>query len=358
VAHDLNNLLTPILGYSEILMHSLKSDEVKKLQVGQIFKAGSKAKNLVRQLLAFSRKQELEYNPVNLNTVVLGFEKLLKRTIREDIEIQIIESEIPPVILADPGQIEQVVLNLAVNAQDAMTDGGVLTIKISIQETGESFNTINPGKYVILSVSDTGCGMDEETEKHIYEPFFSTKGDFGIGLGLATVHGIVHQHEGEILVKSESGKGTMFNVYFPYCAESPEGEVEKKGLESSYRGCETILIAEDNKEVRDLTETVLKSLGYTVLVAENGLKALSILADYSSEVHLLLTDVIMPEMNGKDLYLKARLLHKRIQVIYMSGYSDNAIVHHNLMDREMPYIQKPYLNVDLARKIREILKGS
>lgn len=359
VAHDLNNLLTPILGYSEILMNKL-IDEEKKKQVGQIFEAGSKAKDLVQQLLAFSRKQELEYKPLDLNKVISRFEKLLKRTIREDIIIEIHESGIPPIVMADPGQIEQVILNLSVNAQDAMADGGILTIDLSVSDlyrTPEySTGFLGSGRYVVLSITDTGSGMDENVRDKIFEPFFSTKGEFGIGLGLATVYGIVNQHKGDISVHSEIGKGTTFKVYLPYSREEINEQKQQKQVRSDRGGAETILVAEDNAQVMELTETILKGLGYKVLSAENGLKALDILSSYNKPVHMLLTDVIMPEINGRELYDKAIKIHENLKVLFMSGYADKAIAHHHIIDSGSQFIQKPFSTVHLAKKIREVLE--
>ena len=360
VAHDLNNLLTPILGYSEILINKLEKDESKKRQVHQIYKAGTKAKDLVHQLLAFSRKQELEYKPLNLNDVVSGFQELLRRTIREDITIDYIESEMLPIVLADQGQIEQVILNLSVNAQDSMVNGGTLTIELSVIDLDNvpenKYHNIKPGQYVLLAISDVGCGIDLETQKHIFEPFFSTKGEFGIGLGLATVYGIVNQHHGDILVYSEPKKGTTFKVYLPLSNEKPNEDVSKTTINADNKGTETILVAEDNAQVMVLTETILKSLGYKVLVAENGSKALDILNDYDEPVHLLLSDVIMPKINGRELYDRAMLIHDELKVLYMSGYADNAIAHHHVIEKGSNFIQKPFSAASLAKKIREVLE--
>jgi len=359
VAHDLNNLLTPILGYSEILISNLRDDESKSRQASQIHHAGTKAKDLVQQLLAFSRKQELEYKPLNLNLVTRSFEKLLRRTIRENIIIEICDSEIKPIVMADPGQIEQVIMNLSVNAQDAMVDGGTLTIELSVVEmenTPENkYHNIHKGTYALLSVSDTGDGIDEEIQKEIFEPFFSTKGEFGIGLGLATVYGIVNQHKGDILVYSEPGIGTSFKVYLPISEQVVEEKRKLQNLSPDFGGTETILVVEDNEQVKELTETILTSLGYTVLTADNGSDALDILLDYTSPVHLLLTDVIMPGINGKELYEKSLLLFKDLKVLFMSGYADNAIARHNVIDAEANFIQKPFSTNGLAKKIREIL---
>ncbi|MBI9097625.1 MAG: response regulator [Spirochaetaceae bacterium] len=350
VAHDLNNLLTPILGYSEILLNKM-TDEPQTSHVRQIFKAGSKAKDLVQQLLAFSRKQNLDYKPLDLNKIIRNFEKLIERTIREDIVIEINESPIPPVIMADPGQIEQVVLNLSVNAQDAMADGGVLTIEISVVEMDDP----DSGTYALLAISDTGCGMDREVQNKIFEPFFSTKGDFGIGLGLATVYGIVNQHKGMIHVYSELDRGTTFKIYLPISKETISETKRKREIKINKKGSETILVAEDNEQVKDLTVAIIKSLGYKVLSADNGSEALSILSEYDEPVHLLLTDVIMPGINGKDLFSRAKLIHKDLKVLFMSGYAATAIAHHNVIETGAQFIQKPFSTGSLAQKIREVL---
>lgn len=357
VAHDLNNLLTPILGYSEMLMNKVNDEGVKR-QIEQIFKAGGKARDLVQQLLAFSRKQELEYKPLDLNKIVTGFQALLKRTIREDISIEIVESAKRPVVMADPGQIEQVLLNLCVNGQDAMPDGGVLTIELAIVDMDErsvrKYNNIEQGSYVLLAVSDTGLGMEKSVKEKIFEPFFSTKGEFGIGLGLATVFGIVNQHNGDILVYSEPGRGSTFKVYLPLCPEILP-IVRPVGESIGRRGSETILVAEDNSQVKDLTETILRDLGYKVLGCGNGEETLELLGKLDEQVDLLLTDVIMPDYNGRELYEKACDIQENLKVLYMSGYADKAITHHNILDKGSLFIQKPFSMGSLAKKIREVL---
>ncbi len=361
VAHDLNNLLTPILGYSEILMLRLSDDKKKQGQVRQIHKAGIKAKDLVKQLLAFSRNQELEYKPLDLNGVVSGFLNLLRRTIRENVAIEFSGSDRPPVILADQGKIEQVIMNLAVNGQDAMPDGGTIRISISLVEREELPVEIRreaeKEHFALLTVSDEGCGMDEETQKHIFEPFFSTKGEFGNGLGLATVYGIVSQHHGRILVRSRSDEGSTFEVYLPLSDESQISAASPASPEKSIRGRETILVAEDNTQVMELTRTILEDLGYEVMSADNGLTALDMLNSGRDQIDLLLSDVIMPEMNGKELFDRARQVHPGLKVLYMSGYTDNNIVSLREIEKEPNFIQKPFSATDLAHKIRQILDG-
>ncbi|MCP4579070.1 MAG: PAS domain S-box protein [Deltaproteobacteria bacterium] len=359
VAHDMNNLLTPILGYSEMLMGQFGPDDRRKRSVDQILRAGYRSRDLVRQLLAFSRKQTLEYRPLNLNKAIEKFEKLLRRTIREDIEIEIIPAPGIGIVKADVGQIEQVVMNLSVNAQDAMSDGGRLTLKTTMVEIGEDDAAVHPGtqtgRYVMLSVNDTGGGMDEETLEHIFEPFFSTKGEEGTGLGLATVYGIIQQHNGNIRVHTEPGEGTTFEVYLP---ATEEVHVEKKGKEKSneeLHGSETILLVEDSRSVRELCHTALEQQGYTVLAAENGAEALARLISHDGPVHLLLTDVIMPGMNGKELFTKASEKRPDLRVLYMSGYTGNVISRHGVLDEGVQFIQKPFTFHGLATRVREVL---
>ncbi|MEJ2040707.1 MAG: PAS domain-containing protein, partial [Desulfosarcinaceae bacterium] len=361
VAHDLNNLLTPILGYGELLMDVFDPDDTQREMASEILRAGKRARELVGQLLAFSRKQTLEYKTLNMNHVVRGLERLLRRTIRENIKIEIIPSDTPPTIRADVGQIEQVVLNLSVNAQDAMPNGGNLTIESGIvmhdQQYVENHYETETGNFVMLAISDSGCGMDDSTREKIFEPFFSTKGELGTGLGLATVYGIVKQHGGNIFVYSELGKGTTFKIYLPYYeGEQVEEIPATKGIRE-LRGSETILLAEDNAHVRRLAQTVLQNHGYKVIAAENGTKALEALASYDGPVHLLLTDVIMPGINGRDLYYKAVEKRPGMKVIYLSGYTDNVIAHHGILDEGIQFIQKPFSTKALTTKIREVLDG-
>jgi len=358
VAHDLNNLLSPVLGYSELLVSQFE-DEKSKQQVRQIYKAGSKAKKLVQQLLAFSKKQKLEYKPVNLNELFGEFKNLLRRTIREDITIILNESNTPPIVMADPVQIEQVLMNLSINAQDAMEDGGDLTIELSLVDLDNTpetkYHNIAPGKWVQLAVSDVGCGMEKEIQNQIFDPFFTTKGELGTGLGLSTVHGIVNQHQGDIIVYSEAGEGTTFKVYLPYCEEPVTQNRANPLVKPDLNGSGTILVAEDNELVLELTVTILEELGYDVLPAENGMAALEILNNHEDPIHLLLSDVIMPELNGPDLYDRALLIHQDLKVLFMSGYADNAIEHHQLAGRNADFIQKPFSMGVLAKKIRHIL---
>lgn len=360
VSHDLNNLLSPIIGYGEMLLNDLDPGDARREFVDQILRAGLRARDLVRQLLAFSRKQTLEYKPVDMNKAVTGFEKLLRRTIREDIEIEIIPSPDIGTVMADINQIEQVILNLVVNASDAMPEGGCLTIETASANLDEDYAAkhqgVRPGAYVMLAVSDTGCGMDDETREHAFEPFFSTKGEQGTGLGLATVYGIVKQHGGNIWVYSELDKGTTFKIYLPVSEEARVEEKTCDKIATDLKGSETILLVEDDEQVRDLARAILRRQGYTVLVAENGLKALTVLASHDDPVQLLLTDVVMPEMNGKELFIKAAEKYPGLKVLYMSGYTANVIAHRGALEEGIAFIQKPFTVQALTAKVREVLE--
>lgn len=359
VAHDLNNLLTPILGYGEMLLGDFSSEDSRRQSIEQIVRAGYLTRNLVHQLLAFSRKQTLKYQSLNLNRTIEGFRNLLRRTIREDIEINIVPMPGIRTIEADIGQIEQVLMNLSVNAQDAMADGGRLTIETTMVEIQGKDTVAHPGiqkgRYVMLLVSDTGCGMDEQTQKLIFEPFFSTKGDQGTGLGLATVYGIVKQHGGSIQVCSQPGNGTTFEIYLPVSEEAHFHESGRGKPAKNLRGCETIVLVEDNEQVRDLGHVILTRQGYTVLLAENAAGALTSLASHDGPVHLLLTDVIMPGMNGKELFSRAAETRPDLKVLYMSGYSDNVIAQHGILDEGVQFLQKPFTGHGLVTKVQEVL---
>ena len=327
--------------------------------MGEILKAGFRARDLVRQLLAFSRKQTLEYRVVDMNEALTGFDKLLRRTIREDIKIEIIPSTDIRAVMADIGQIEQVIMNLAVNAQDAMPEGGRLTIETATVDLDEEYAAthpgVKPGAYVMLAISDTGCGMDDKTRGQVFEPFFSTKGKLGTGLGLSTVYGIIKQHGGNVWIYSEPGMGTTIKVYLPVSGEAHVEEETSEKTAADPKGFETILLVEDDKLVRDLAHSILKRQGYTVLVAEDGPEALTVLEAHDDPVDLLLTDVVMPEMNGRDLFDKVAEKHPDTKVLYMSGYTDNVIAHRGVLDEGTAFIQKPFNVQALAAKVREVL---
>ncbi len=359
VAHDLNNLLSPIIGFSELLMEDIPEEDNRRESVEEIINAGLMARDLVQQLLAFSRKQTLEYAPLDLNKAIRDFEKLLRRTIREDISLYFKLGDGIRQIMADISQIEQVVMNLAVNAADAMPDGGNMIIETAEVTLDDEYSAdhpeTKPGDYIMLSVSDSGSGMDEDVRRHIFEPFYSTKGKLGTGLGMATVYGIVKQHEGSIWVYSEPGIGTTIKVYLPVTDIST---AEKDSTESSGKrteGSETILLVEDNDTVRKLAYTILKKYGYSVLSATGSQEALSISSAHDGVVDLLLTDVVMPGINGKELYGKIRENRPGLKVLFMSGYTDNVIAHRGILDDDIQFIQKPFTVSSLISKVKETL---
>jgi signal transduction histidine kinase len=360
VAHDLNNMLLAILGYSEMLLADPKLDTKYKKQIELMHQAGLRSRDLVRQLLAFSRKQTLEMEGLDVNRVLSVFQKLLQKTIRENIEIEYELSSYLPSVQADRNQLEQVILNLAVNAQDAMPEGGTLTIETKLAYLDERYAArhleVVPGRYVQLMVSDTGQGMDKKIQEHIFEPFFTTKklGE-GTGLGLSTVYGIVKQHRGDIWVYSEPGRGTTFKIYLPVSEgiqqwSRPSSLEKKRGI----RGQETVFVVEDNDMVRDLTVSFLKDQGYNVLCAANGSQCLDLLRTHKGPIDLLLTDVIIPDMNGKVLYEQVAKSFPESKVLYMSGYTENVICHHGVLDDGVAFLQKPFSIHDLYVKVREV----
>ncbi len=362
VAHDLNNLLSPILGYGELLLLEKSDANRRRESVEQILKAGRRARDLVRQLLAFSRRQTLHFRSLDLNFLLKNFEKLLRRTIREDVAIRTLPSESLPFIKGDMGQLEQVLMNLAVNAQDAMPDGGTLTIETDRVELDETYASehdgVTPGPYVRLTVSDTGTGMDRTTLRQLFEPFFTTK-EFheGTGLGLSTVYGIVKQHGGNVWAYSEPGMGATFKVYLPVSTESPPEEKSSLGSEPK-GGSETILLVEDNEEVRELAFAILQRSGYALLVAKSGQEALSLLEHHDGPLHLILTDVVMPGMNGRQLFDQASALYPRTKALYMSGYTRDVIAHRGVIDAGINFIQKPFSVKLLTTSVREALDST
>ncbi len=359
VAHDLNNLLTPVLGYSEMLLDEFRKGDERREFVQHVVTAGSRMRDLVRQLLAFSRKQVLQVKPLDINLVIEGIEKLLLRTIPEDItfEKNLFAGGCP--VMADISQVEQIVMNLAVNAADAMPEGGTLIIETALCDVTEEYADLHlgldPGRYVLLSLSDTGCGMDKEIQEHIFEPFFTTKGEQGTGLGLATIYGIVKQHGGYTLVYSEPGIGTTFKIYLPAVETRTLNNNQEEQKQPAPGGTETILLVEDNKQVRIMALRILERAGYNVLAAGAGEEAVEMLKSHEGTVELLLTDVVMPGMNGKELYQKVMQLHPNVKVLYMSGYTNNVIAQRGVLDDGVQFIQKPFSISGLSGKVRTLL---
>ena len=361
IAHDFNNLLTVIKGYDQISLMELKEGDPLRRNIEGIGAAANRAADLTRQLLAFSRRQIMEFKIVDLNRVVKDLNKMLQRILSEHIELVSSFSEDLGRIKADQGQIEQVVMNLIVNARDAMPNGGKLTIETANVELDEAYArmhvAVKPGNYVLLSVSDTGVGMAPEARERIFDPFFTTKETGkGTGLGLSTVYGIVKQSGGNIWVYSELGKGSTFKIYLPR-VEEPLTERPARPLlkEELPRGNETILVVEDEKEVRNLAARILEKQGFRVLEASQGEEALSLCGKYKEPIHLLLTDVVMPKMGGRDAAKRCRQLHPETKVLYMSGYTDNAIAHYGVLDEGIEYLQKPFTVEALLRKVRDTL---
>jgi two-component system, cell cycle sensor histidine kinase and response regulator CckA len=360
VAHDFNNLLTGINGFTEISLNRLAKDDPMRDLLELVRRAGVRAAELTQQLLAFGRKQILTLKRIDLNALVLRAEAMLRRLIREDVELITVPGPGVGLIKGDPGQIEQIIVNLVVNARDAMPDGGKLTIATRAAHLGESDREarpeVRPGRYACLEVTDTGCGMDEATQAHLFEPFFTTKGvGKGTGLGLATVYGIVKQGEGQIYVASAPGHGTTFKVYFPSAEEQVPDLLPSPEQSSPSGGRETILLVEDEEDVRQVTQLVLRDYGYTILTACNGSEALRLAEQHQGPIHLLLTDLIMPQMNGRQLAERLTALRPSTKVFYLSGHTDDTVVRHGVLEGSTPFMQKPYLIEELARKVREVL---
>ncbi len=359
VAHDFNNILSTILGYSDLSLMNLPDGHPARQNLLIIRDAGEKAAALTHQLLAFSRKQVLEMKAVNLNTIVERMAKMLSRVIGEDVVLRLNTKSPTRNIMADVGQIEQVLMNLAVNARDAMPSGGRLIIETSDIELGGEYikkhEIVKEGPYVMLAVSDAGEGMSKTVMERIFDPFFTTKEvGKGTGLGLATVYGIVKQHNGYIFVYSESGKGTTFKIYLPATHEESSGtHTAKSGTMPG--GAETVLVADDEPDIRSLVLDVLRPLGYQVLVAASGEEALTLSDAYKGPIDLLLTDVVMPGLDGKKMAEELCSRRQGVKVIFMSGYTDDAIAHHGILDSGVVLIQKPLTPGSLATKIREVL---
>ena len=359
VAHDFNNILTAIIGYAHFLKMGIKEDDPLRSDVEHILVATERAENLTRSLLAFSRKQVINPRPVNLNEIIRNVQKLLFRVIGEDIELRTILTDKDITLIADPGQIEQVFMNLVTNARDAMPNGGLLTIETDVMEMGEEHIMTHgygqPGIYALVSVTDTGMGMDEATKAKIFDPFFTTKEPGkGTGLGLSMAYGIIKQHNGYINVYSEIEKGTCFKIYLPLIKAEAE-ELKRKLNHAPERGTETLLLAEDDTEVRSFTKTLLERFGYTVIEAVDGDDAIVKFRENKDRIKLLLLDVIMPRKNGKEVLENIRQIKTDARALFLSGYTADIIHRKGIIEEELDFILKPISPNELLRKVREIL---
>jgi two-component system cell cycle sensor histidine kinase/response regulator CckA len=363
VAHDFNNLLTAIMGYGQLMAVRMKPDDPARHDTEEILKAATRAALLTRQLLAFSRREIIQPRLLDLNVIVSEMGKMLRRLIGESIDLAVVPGENLWAVKADPGHMEQVLMNLSVNARDAMREGGRLTIETSNIDLGGVYVGehvgVKPGAYVLLAVSDTGTGMDEETKAQIFEPFFTTKGpESGTGLGLSTVYGIVQQWEGAIQVYTEVGWGSSFKVYLPRAAGTAEPVAQAGNLTEVPRGSETVLLVEDQDAVAAVIKATLHLCGYRVLEAHNGSEALALLERHDGPLHLLVTDIVMPMMGGSELAGRLREFRPETRVLFISGFSERAYSAHGGPDTGFAYLQKPFMPESLARKVREVLDAS
>ncbi len=360
VAHDFNNMLAIIIGYADILLKDLPETSPVREKTKEILKAAERARDLTRQLLAFARKQTLNMSQLELNQVVVGFEKMLRRTLHENIYLKIHLSSDPCFFQGDMGQVEQIILNIAINAQDAMPNGGTLSIETASvdvdQDDAGHRNEITPGRYVMLAISDTGVGMTRDVLEKIFDPFYTTKEvGKGTGLGLSTVYGIVKQHGGYIHVYSEPGTGTSFKIYFPQINTLVDQHINRDSHQASVEGHETLLVVEDDAQVRGISCEILKLHGYQVLDTHSGRQAIEIVKSHDGPIDLLITDVIMPDMNGKELQQQLAQTHPKIKTLFMSGYPEDVISHHGVLDPGLHFIQKPFSLHEFLAKVRQVL---
>jgi PAS domain S-box-containing protein len=359
VAHDFNNLLTVISGYGHMIMRDLPHDDPLHSCVEEVLKASSRATSLTNQLLAFSRRQVIQPKILDLNALVANMDRMLRRVIGEHIELETVLSPGIGGVKADAGQLEQVIMNLAVNARDAMSEGGKLSIRTSnvdVRRSSRVHADVRPGSYVRLTVADTGKGMDAEIMVHLFEPFYTSKETGkGTGLGLSTVYGIVKQSGGEIVVESEPGRGAIFNIYLPRITDLTQRTPATQGERSVRAGTETILLVEDEIGVRQLVREMLHRLGYKIHEASSGADAVRIFAQHQNTIDLLLTDVIMPQMSGRDLAERLKALQSSLKVLYISGYTDDMLAHHGVLESNVYLLQKPFAPDELAKKLREVL---
>jgi two-component system cell cycle sensor histidine kinase/response regulator CckA len=359
IAHDINNMLTPILGYAEMLENKIPDRDDCREDLAEITGAANRVKDMTQQLLAFARKQTLDMRPLDANMVISRFGKMLRRTLRENILIKLSLAPSIGTVLADERQLEQVILNLAVNSQDAMPEGGVLMISTENVVLDRSFVEARPGSspgtYLLIKVADTGMGMDSETLARLFEPFFTTKeSGRGTGLGLATVYGIVKQHKGYVDVQSEPRQGATFSLYLPVTEDAVESEThtEHAGVQ---RGAETVLVVEDQERVLRLVSLMLRESGYRVLTAMSGREALEKAGSFAEEIDLMISDVIMPDMNGKELFDRIRQIRRNVSILYMSGYPAEVISSQGVLDSGVNFIRKPFSVHDFAMKVRQVL---
>ena len=360
VAHDFNNLLTVITGYSDLLLGGQGLQDSQRTALEEIRRSAERGGQLTHQLLAFSRRQPLEPKTIHLNELVIQIEKMLRRLIGEDIDLVVVPAASFDAVEADAGRLEQVIMNLVVNARDAMPNGGKLTIETSTVQLSESFSAkqmgVKPGRHVVISIADTGAGMDEETQSHLFEPFFTTKNPGrGTGLGLATAYGIIRQSGGAIGMISELGKGTTAHVYLPLAEQVQDVPADRAAPHAMSTGSETVLLVEDEARVRKLILDVLTARGYTVLEATRGEEALRLARLQTAPIDLAVVDVVMPEMSGPDLVRQMAPLWPDMRVLFISGYTDEAILHHGIQESGSAFLQKPFLPEALARKVREVL---
>jgi PAS domain S-box-containing protein len=360
VAHDFNNLLSIVLSYAELLRDGLEPDDPRRADADEIRNAGEKAASLTRQLLAFSRKQVLQPRVMDLNETILGMQKMLRRLLGEDVELTLLPAERLGRVHADPCHIEQVVMNLAVNARDAMPRGGELTMRtenVALDPDEASSLGLPPGAYVCLSVEDDGCGMDAATRERIFEPFFTTKKEgCGTGLGLSTVFGIVRQSGGQVAVRSEPGHGATFRVYLPRRDASASLPCNTLPGDAGLEGTETILLVEDDEQVRRVVGAALRRRGYTLLQAQNAGEAMLVAERHDGPIHLLLTDVVMPVVSGRELAERLVPLIHGLRVLFMSGYTPDAVLRHGVREGSAAFVQKPVTPQLLAAKVREVLR--